>query len=260
MTSDSESRTVQITVLITPSEKAALEASKEKWGRSLGSEVHGRLAYTLALSDEIDFVDRAKSAEDPLEAFGEYEAYRKRLFDHMDQDYAIADAPVPTEVGEMDPNGVDSIGKLISDTIEEMIIKTDLEFDDNILEKMNQTDLLDDFSLDDLSIFEIISEKFSAASSDVLAMSKVVGHKAIYKRVLARLDNAAILLQRWAFFHLLHLNMKLKRHAYHGLSRALIMGGLKGAEGSLKAAELMFDTGAQKLVGAYSSCIQILSE
>ncbi|MEL6857169.1 MAG: hypothetical protein AAFO74_02205 [Pseudomonadota bacterium] len=260
MTSNSESRTVQITVLITPSEKAALEASKEKWGRSLGSEVHGRLAYTLALSDEIDFVDRAKSAEDPLEAFGEYEAYRKRLFDYMDQDNAIASAPVPTEVGELDPNGVDSIGKLISEIMEEIIISTDLDFDDVTLEKMDQPDLFSDFSFDDLSIFEVVSEKFSAASSDVLAMSKVHGHKAIFKRVLSRLDKAATLLQQWAFFHLLSLNIKLKREVYQVLSRALIVGGLKGAEGSLAATKQQFDDGVQKIVEAYSSCFQTLSD
>ncbi|MEM7327905.1 MAG: hypothetical protein AAF437_04140 [Pseudomonadota bacterium] len=256
MSKENESRTVQITVLVTPSEKRALDAAKQRWSRSLGSEVHGRIAYTLAMSDEIDFADRSGIVEDPTLAVGELEAYRERLKKRIVE--LRLEAPSPVEDLGLGLNDIPSAYELLEDSVGKLIEETDLELDNSTFAAIMKPDVVLPLEIKDVELYSAVATAY-ASSVSMLETDLANDEAPLAKRARSRLGKSRVLLQYWAWAFFILMNFKAERTATIHLNTMLIEAGLSGAEGSLKTSVLLLEKESLALRMAYEEFLKSLS-
>ncbi len=258
MGEENESRTVQITVLITPSEKAALDAAKERWARSLGSEVHGRIAYTLAMSDEVDFLNRAPVIKDPVAASGELEEYRKLFKAEISDGYG--NVSVPSSISDSDLDDFVRADEMLAQAVNLVIEETDLVFYDADFKRMTSVDWFSATEVEDIDLYSIVSSAFTDAVVSVFdKYPEPDKGLPLVRRAFSRLARSSEHLQRWAFLFLNVMLVKARREAMHTFEELLLKQGLQQAEGNREICSLFYQNLASAHRDSYMKFVRVVS-
>ncbi len=257
MTKETESRTVQITVLITPSEKAALDAAKDKWNRSLGSEVHGRIAYTLAMGEDVDFLDGKDVQREPNELYSQFEEYRRMLIDEISGH--IGDIPYPSDMPKIDLSDVEDIAAFQSAVMEQIVQDTDIEFEDKDFFRMSEMNFFKPPEPGDEELYSTVMESFAEAAQT--AMKDHPNPDTLSaKRTFSRLDRASDLLQKWGLAYLLLSTARIRFRYVRELDKKLTATGLQEADTAVKRLIMAYHSDAENVRTQYAALVEGLKD